>query len=60
MNQIQKGTGRRSIRIAYEKIGKEGSEKKEIILIGYNGLVMIVMTILIGSGILIISGVKLF
>lgn len=60
MKLLQKDTGRRSIRISYEKIGKEGSEKKEITLIGYDGLVVIVMAVLIGLVILILSNVKPF
>ncbi len=60
MKRIGKNNEYRLIKITYEKPVNGGVEKREIILTGYHGLVLITMTILITGMVLVLSGVKIF
>lgn len=50
----------RWVRISYEKQVKGDLIKREIILTGYHGMVLITLTLLVSSIILLLSGVKFF
>ena len=50
----------RLIRITYQKPTKDGIAKREIVLTGYHGLVIITLAVLAISTILILSGTEIF
>lgn len=50
----------RLIKISYQKPVNGGMEKREIILTGYDGLVLIILAVLATAGMLILLGTKFF
>lgn len=57
---MSKDNQQRLIKISYQKPVNGGMEKREIILTGYDGLVLIILAVLATAGMLILLGTKFF
>lgn len=60
MEKTKQSSDHKLIRITYEKPVNGGIEKREIILTGYHGAVLILLAVLTSAMILLLSGVKIF
>lgn len=51
---------RRLIRLTFEKPSNGGVEKREVVLTGYDGLVLITLAVLVVFVVLVLVGTKIF
>lgn len=60
MKNINTSLQQKLIRITYEKPVNGGIEKREIILTGYHGIVLITLTLIVAVTVLFLTGTKIF